>query len=542
MASINDGFSSYRFIPEDPARTIPLSPFLAPRDQKFGALDEGRSDTPYTYQLIKRGPDVNAAEVELPDVQAVEIMVLWGNNVLSVAHLTPPRSYYIGERDDEKKACDVLIPSEKLGTGRQPLILVEAGLVSLILAAEAKGFIELPGRPRLTVEEAVAGAAPSAELTGAHRIPFPSGAKARIEQGDFVFQIAAVNAGKPVKHGILAGFNSTALSYFGLSFFAHAGLVGSMALFVPPIGLTPDEDVDNDQRYLIQQYLVGAAERERQEREDPLVQDQATDDSEGGTGTQAKNESGSMGNPVSKAQNQRYGIKGPKDNPDPHLSRLELLREAREFGMIGILFTGASVDPNAPRAPWGRATSLGTDDISAQGNMWGASIGEAFGAGGLGLTGIGEGAGGIGEGIGLGNIGGLGHGAGAGTEQGIGHDYGRLGRGHRARAPRIRPEGVTTVSGRLPPEVIQRVVRQNYGRFRMCYERGLGANPNLEGRVAVRFVIGRDGAVSNVSNGGSDLPDPKVVGCVISAYYGLSFPEPDNGIVTVVYPIVFTPG
>jgi hypothetical protein len=32
------------------------------------------------------------------------------------------------------------------------------------------------------------------------------------------------------------------------------------------------------------------------------------------------------------------------------------------------------------------------------------------------------------------------------------------------------------------------------------------------------------------------------VSCVISAYYGLSFPQPEGGIVTVVYPIMFSPG
>ena len=58
----------------------------------------------------------------------------------------------------------------------------------------------------------------------------------------------------------------------------------------------------------------------------------------------------------------------------------------------------------------------------------------------------------------------------------------------------------------------------------------------------MRFVIGRDGAVSNVGNGGSDLPDANVVSCVVRAFYGLSFPQPENGIVTVTYPIVFTPG
>ena len=97
-------------------------------------------------------------------------------------------------------------------------------------------------------------------------------------------------------------------------------------------------------------------------------------------------------------------------------------------------------------------------------------------------------------------------------------------------------------SPRLPPEVIQRVVRDNFGKFRACYENGLRNNPNLQGRVSVRFVIGRDGSVSNVGNGGSDLPDPAVVQCVVRAYYGLSFPQPEGGIVTVVYPIMFSPG
>lgn len=107
--------------------------------------------------------------------------------------------------------------------------------------------------------------------------------------------------------------------------------------------------------------------------------------------------------------------------------------------------------------------------------------------------------------------------------------------------PQVRM-GTATLSGAMPPEIVQRVVRQNYARFRLCYEQGLTKNPKLEGRVTVRFVIGRNGSVSHVSNGGSDIPDSTVVECVMRAYYGLSFPQPEGGIVTVVYPILFSPG
>src|SRR6187549_3194941 len=147
--------------------------------------------------------------------------------------------------------------------------------------------------------------------------------------------------------------------------------------------------------------------------------------------------------------------------------------------MIGLINVGAGGDPNAPTAPWGRDDSLGNDPLSARGNMWGDAIGEAFGSGGLGLSGVGEGGGGRGEGIGLGNIGTLGHGAGTGTGQGFGNGHGAL-----ARSAQSIRQGATQVNGKLPPEVIQRIVRQNFGRFRLCYENGLKNNPTLSGRVS----------------------------------------------------------
>jgi hypothetical protein len=97
-------------------------------------------------------------------------------------------------------------------------------------------------------------------------------------------------------------------------------------------------------------------------------------------------------------------------------------------------------------------------------------------------------------------------------------------------------------SGTLPPLVIRQVVRASYGVFRGCYERGLVTNPNLEGRVTVRFVIQVDGSVGDVTNGGSDLPNDEVVQCVLQGFVGLRFPAPRGGIVTVQYPIMLQPG
>lgn len=96
-------------------------------------------------------------------------------------------------------------------------------------------------------------------------------------------------------------------------------------------------------------------------------------------------------------------------------------------------------------------------------------------------------------------------------------------------------------SGRLPPSLIQAVVRRNFGVFSFCYESALKRVPGLQGRVAVRFVIPRDGVVTEAVDEGSDLPDAEARRCVIQSFVGLSFPPPDNGVVPVVYPVSFAP-
>jgi hypothetical protein len=98
------------------------------------------------------------------------------------------------------------------------------------------------------------------------------------------------------------------------------------------------------------------------------------------------------------------------------------------------------------------------------------------------------------------------------------------------------------ISGRLAPESIQAVVREQYGKFRACYEQGLARDPTLAGRINVRFVINRDGSVANARVFYNEIPDCDVPRCILQAYQSLQFPKPEGGIVTVVYPIMFAPG
>jgi Inner membrane component of T3SS, cytoplasmic domain len=526
-----------------PATMAFADPFAAPAPPAATDVPADAPEGSYTYTLVKSTADVPAEEVEDARASSVEVMILWDTSVLHVQHLTPPRSFYVGEEQGKGVACDFFIPSEKLGTMRAPLLLADRGAVSLVLPAQATGTIEIAGQPKMTIRDAVEKGLtmPCGELSGAAQMPLPAGSKAKIEVGGLTFQIAAGNAGRAVAGHFQ--LDTQGLLYTGISLAVHAGLLAAMAFFMPPLGTTDEDGLSAEQTYQISQYLQAAAEKESQAREEEVTADNTPQDKSGGTGTRATGSEGAMGDQMSKATGMKYGVKGSKENPDPHIARQRALDDAGNFGIIGMLNSGAGGDPHAPTAPWGREDSQGNDPLSANGNMWGNGIGDSYGASGLGLSGIGEGGGGHGEGIGLGALGTLGHGSGLGGGDGFGNGFGHgHPRGtHQPKPPTMRV-GETVASGHLPPEVIQRIVRQNFGRFRLCYENGLRNSPNLAGRVGVRFVIGRDGAVSNVGNGGSDLPDSAVVSCVVRAFYGLSFPAPDSGIVTVTYPIVFNPG
>ncbi|NUP12729.1 MAG: AgmX/PglI C-terminal domain-containing protein [Polyangiaceae bacterium] len=93
----------------------------------------------------------------------------------------------------------------------------------------------------------------------------------------------------------------------------------------------------------------------------------------------------------------------------------------------------------------------------------------------------------------------------------------------------------------LDRETIKKVVKQNVGRIRICYDSALAKNPNLKGKLTTKFVIGPEGKVTAATTSG-DIADQGVIDCVSKAFRGLTFPKPSDGKpVTISYPFVFAP-
>jgi hypothetical protein len=484
---------------------------------------------------------------------SVEVTVFWGSNQLRVDHVVAPGVYSIGEQNRGEPPCDFAAPPHLLGARRAPVVLASRDGARVVLLRGARGTFESPVLGTLDLSRLIADgrARPCPALPGAHELELSPGStvRTRLEGSELVLQMRMASASDRTRSGILSGFDAALWAYLAMAALLHLGILGTLAHFMPRPLYDDIEGTGRADMTLIQR-LLGASDEDAGaavgEKGVPRTQlDRAGEPLVGKTER-------SRGRPDATRANDRYGVAGPADNADPHIARAAALREAAEFGMIGLLRMPGPNEPHAddrggvegPTAQWARDDALGNDSRSASGNMWGDAIGDSLGSGGLGISGTGEGSGGQGVGIGIGGVGTVGRGSGMtgqGQGFGCGCGHGRIGGAHRTRSPVITVGG-TTVSGRLPPEVIQRIVRQNFGRFRLCYEDGLRNRPSLEGRVSVKFVIDRTGSVPIASDAGSDLADEGVVSCVVRGFENLSFPEPQGGIVTVVYPIVFSEG
>ena len=109
----------------------------------------------------------------------------------------------------------------------------------------------------------------------------------------------------------------------------------------------------------------------------------------------------------------------------------------------------------------------------------------------------------------------------------------------RASVPTIRT-GSAATRGSLSKEAIRTTIRSHINQIRFCYERRLAQQPELTGRVSIRFLIDSSGAVTSSRVAGSTIGDRAVDICVARAIQRITFPEPeDGGVVFVTYPFLF---
>ena len=101
-------------------------------------------------------------------------------------------------------------------------------------------------------------------------------------------------------------------------------------------------------------------------------------------------------------------------------------------------------------------------------------------------------------------------------------------------------EEESEVVGGLDREVIAQYIKSQLGQILYCYERQLSANPDLYGKVAVKFTIAGTGQVETQAINQTTLKSVPVEGCILGKIAKWKFPEPKGGTkVVVTYPFLF---
>jgi TonB family protein len=83
-------------------------------------------------------------------------------------------------------------------------------------------------------------------------------------------------------------------------------------------------------------------------------------------------------------------------------------------------------------------------------------------------------------------------------------------------------------------------VRARMGLIKACYENALKRNPNLKGRLTIRFTILETGGITDVTASSNSLGSPEVASCITNTMRTWRTQFRPSGPATVEYPFVFS--
>ncbi len=112
---------------------------------------------------------------------------------------------------------------------------------------------------------------------------------------------------------------------------------------------------------------------------------------------------------------------------------------------------------------------------------------------------------------------------------------------HAATPPAgAKAQGVPLAS--IDKEVLRAAIHEHAPEMRSCYEKRLAADPRLQGKVAIKWVIQPDGSATDamVAPDFTTLNDAEVHACMTARIATWRFPRPKGGGVAIItYPWVF---
>ncbi len=460
---------------------------------------EGRGEGPAPTATSPRQPakphwsllssSAPAEDLSQGDV-GVELRLLWGDTLIDAGgYAAPAKPLLVGEGP----GCALAVPATLLPAPTFAVLRHEGGEYQFAFARGMTGALEDRG-VRTSLADVVKGrrASPDPSVPGAYWVAVPRAGAVRAELGGGLALEARPRRPEPlVVPPWWERINYQFLNLFLVLAFLLSGFVVAARNYPYDTDVTADDLFKNPSR--MAKFIIKPPEAPKPAEKLPGDKRQK-DDQAGEMAEKHKGDEGQMGKKDAPKTNARSAPKAIDPNAKEVVKRM---------GVLGALGRGGG---------GGLATVLGSGGLGgdlrgATGNMFGATVGDSYGLGGLGVRGSGAGGGGSGETVGIGGIGTKGRGGGLG---GYGQGVGALGKkGDRDIAITT---GTATVLGSIDKELIRAVIREHAAQIRFCYEEQLAVNPKLAGKVLIRWTIDADGNASNASvdAGGTTLADDKV--------------------------------
>ena len=343
---------------------------------------------------------------------------------------------------------------------------------------------------------------PLARGEGIRSVPIEPGNRLFFEVGTTVFLAQLVPPGRRVVSPPLYGFDWPFASI--LTCFATLG-----ALFGLAVALAPPRPT-NEVRQLPDQFVELMVQQPEMKEPKKVVAARQTEEEAPEAADRDEGRAGKRDSEMARAKGQ-------------HLDKKRRDREVvANAGLLGALRDNGDLEG---------VFGTGVSDAIANGlgGLHGP-VGTQLGIGGLGERGNGPGGGGTATSIQIGTFGARCKGDDCGSRLGPRRE------GHISSNP-----GEIIAVGSLSSKEIEEVIRRNLKRFRYCYSRELQRHPNLSGKVALKFVIAKDGTVSSAAVKSSSLNNETVHACMVRTMLTLNFPKPrGGGVVFVSYPFVFS--
>lgn len=499
---------------------------IDPKNKKPKKKRKHLTTSQLTSLIFKNWSTVDKLDVDNKNApKIIEIMEIWGENILDAKHFSSSVEHVI-LADETRKGVDFLINGEFLPSKVFVFIAQVSNTPNIFFSAKNKGVIQIGNQKPLKLEELIANgfAKESKDRRGIFHIPLSADMKFAIQFGRTTIVGTQVYQAKKLSLSSAAEYDIPYAMILVMMTLLTGGMVVWMKSLPPPPPLDITQ-IPNRFAKLIAPKILDKTEKppEKKEPEKKPVKTEAKS-------TPKPEETTPIPTKQPDVEPQDKGKKDPKKINKPSQAELQKAEQdkkvAENAGLLGQLNKADSTlfDSGLNKGLTNAVSGLlGTTGVSQVAGVMGGSKGIGFNAGG-------------------------------GTTEGIGgiHTKGKDDAAVVAKTASIKSSrkkevaeldlgtGDALILGGLDKATIEKVIKDHIKQIRYCYEKELARNPRLAGKIIIKFLIDKDGAVSSSSIKESTMGSSEVEQCVSTRISQLKFPEPKGGTtVTVSYPFFF---